>query len=268
MERMAPPPHPPPPRWGNGKVTRPAGNLLTRTLSTLILGPVVLLVIWLGGWPFQLLLCCASLIMYLEWKNMILRGVYHGKVEVKKWAIAWLFGGALYVIIPSLSLLFLRTGMAPCQQGWECPGDTTADAPMYLTFWLLLIVWATDIGAYAAGRTIGGPKLAPSISPKKTWAGFGGGMLAAALTAWLLSLSPRFSYTEAALSPLPVALGGALFAVISQAGDLFESWVKRRFGVKDSGNLIPGHGGLLDRVDGLMFAAPALTALIWIKATA
>jgi phosphatidate cytidylyltransferase len=246
----------------------PAGNLLARTLSTLVLGPVVLLIIWLGGWPFQLLLCCASLIMYLEWKNMVLVGISKKLIKVKIPAISWLLGGALYVILPVLSLLFLRTGLMPCQQGWECPGDTTMGAPMYLTFWLLLIVWATDIGAYAAGRTIGGPRLAPSISPKKTWAGLVGGMLSAALTAYLLALSPRFSYAEATLSPLPVAMGGALFAVISQAGDLFESWVKRRFGVKDSGNLIPGHGGLLDRVDGLMFAAPVLTALVWIKATA
>ena len=112
--------------------------------------------------------------------------------------------------------------------------------------WILLVVWASDIGAYAAGRLIGGPKLAPRISPNKTWAGLIGGVLAAAVT------SASFVATLDGADPGPASLLGGALAIVAQAGDLVESWVKRRFGVKDTGTLIPGHGGLLDRVDALL----------------
>jgi phosphatidate cytidylyltransferase len=123
---------------------------------------------------------------------------------------------------------------------------------------LLLIVWASDIGAYIAGRAIGGPKLAPAISPGKTWSGAAGGLLAAAtvgLCSGLLLGSPSMAWR-----PMVFA---SLTGIVSQAGDLFESILKRHFGVKDSGRLIPGHGGLLDRLDGVLTAslAAALLAL-------
>ncbi len=108
---------------------------------------------------------------------------------------------------------------------------------------LLLAVIATDIGAYFAGRSIGGPKIAPSISPSKTWAGLAGGMAGAAL---VLMLGRGNGMAAEAIG------GGAMLAIVAQAGDFFESWMKRRAGVKDSGKLIPGHGGLFDRVDGLL----------------
>lgn len=140
-----------------------------------------------------------------------------------------------YVAWPCLALLWLRYDAA---RGTE------------QVYWLLATIWATDTGAYAAGRTIGGPKLAPRISPKKTWAGLIGGVAAAALAGGL----------TAALVGLPHALGLAVVSMVvgawSQVGDLCESAMKRHFGVKDSSNLIPGHGGFLDRLDGLLFAAP------------
>ena len=122
--------------------------------------------------------------------------------------------------------------------------------------WLLIVVWTTDTAAYVVGRGVGGPRLAPSISPGKTWSGLGGGVIGASLasviTAWALG-SERW---------VQFAGLGAAFAVLAQLGDLAESALKRRAGVKDSGSLIPGHGGVLDRVDGLLLTAPALTVLV------
>lgn len=140
--------------------------------------------------------------------------------------------GAIYVCVPILTLLFLRGQ----------PGG------LLLAFWALGLVWATDIGAYFAGRAIGGPKLAPRISPSKTWAGLGGGVL--------LAIAFGFALHMLAGLPMRLAAGSGLLAVAAQAGDLFESWLKRRAGVKDSGTLLPGHGGVLDRLDGVVAAAP------------
>jgi phosphatidate cytidylyltransferase len=156
---------------------------------------------------------------------------------------AWLALGVLYVGLPCLALGWLR---AMPEEG----------RPTLL--WVLVLVWATDTGAYLAGRRIGGPKLAPRISPNKTWAGLFGGMAGAALVGLAAAaIEPR-------ISPWVAAALGAALAIVEQGGDLFESSVKRRFGVKDSSNLIPGHGGVLDRVDGLLSVSLAVAALSWI----
>ena len=144
--------------------------------------------------------------------------------------------GFLYIALPSFALLSLA---------WVW---------MALVLWVFVVTWATDILAYFAGRAIGGPKLAPRISPNKTWAGLIGGVAGAALGGWLLA---RWFEME----PLFLWLGGPMGAV-AQAGDLYESWVKRRAGVKDSGTLLPGHGGVLDRLDGLLAVALATTLLL------
>jgi len=146
-------------------------------------------------------------------------------------ARGFLFTGLLYAGLPAVALLWLR-------------GEDKGAA---LVLWVMGIVWATDVAAYFAGRAIGGPRLAPRLSPKKTWAGLAGGVLAAALAslAWGQALGWG--------APLPaLALAGAGLALLAQAGDLYESWLKRRVGLKDSGRLLPGHGGLMDRVDGLV----------------
>jgi phosphatidate cytidylyltransferase len=149
--------------------------------------------------------------------------------------------GVLYVTVPAIALLWLRH-------------DDAAGRANVL--FLLLAVWATDIGAYVAGRALGGPKLAPAISPGKTWSGAVGGVaVAAAFGCGAAALGqPGGQWWHAAA----VAAG---IAVIGQAGDLFESRLKRHFGVKDSGRLIPGHGGLLDRLDALLAVAPAAAVL-------
>lgn len=154
----------------------------------------------------------------------------------------WLLAAGLaYMAIPVLALWWLR----------QVPDDG-----LWLVLWLFLVVWATDIGGYAVGRKVGGPRLAPRISPGKTWSGLAGAMAAAALVSAVAGL------LLGAAQPAVLALLAAVLAVVAQIGDLTESAVKRKFGAKDSGALIPGHGGLLDRIDGLLAAAPALALIL------
>jgi phosphatidate cytidylyltransferase len=150
----------------------------------------------------------------------------------------WIAAGPLYIGLPAIALIWLR--------GHDEAGHE-------LIVWLLVTVWATDIGAYFAGRLAGGPRLAPRVSPNKTWAGLGGAVASAALIGLIAA-----GVDSAAPAAVPLAAAGAILAVVAQMGDLGESWVKRRFGVKDTGHLIPGHGGLFDRVDGLLAAAAVL----------
>ncbi len=152
-------------------------------------------------------------------------------------ATGWLAGGIIYAGVPSASLAFLRG---------------TDDSGLFATLVLFATVWATDIFAYFVGRSLGGPKLAPSISPGKTWSGAIGGLAAAVAAA----MAAAAWYGPVGNPVFPVVI--VLVSIWSQLGDLFESWVKRRFGVKDSGTMIPGHGGMMDRVDGLAAGATAL----------
>lgn len=162
--------------------------------------------------------------------------------------LAWLGFGLLYIGLAGIALLHLR-------------GDAAAGRAN--VFFLFLVVWASDIGAYLAGRRFGGPKLAPAISPNKTWSGALGG-LASAIVVGLIAAA---AVGPAGLAALHALLVAGLLGVISQMGDLFESWLKRRFQVKDSSGLIPGHGGLLDRLDGVLAAAPAAALLgLWLGA--
>ncbi|MES2095477.1 MAG: phosphatidate cytidylyltransferase [Pseudomonadota bacterium] len=151
----------------------------------------------------------------------------------------WLAGGALYVGLPILSLLLIR------QQ---------PEFGLYYTLWTLALVWTCDIGAYFAGKYIGGPKLAPAISPNKTWAGLIGGMVFATIFAIAMHVAVGLAWRLTLATPV--------LALVSQGGDLFESWLKRRAGQKDSGNLLPGHGGVLDRLDGLVPVAPLAAFLV------
>ncbi|HYZ42266.1 MAG TPA: phosphatidate cytidylyltransferase, partial [Stellaceae bacterium] len=138
---------------------------------------------------------------------------------------------------------------------WLAHDGPTGRAPL---LWVLAVVWATDIGAYAVGRTVGGPRLLPRWSPRKTWAGLAGGTLCAALAGWATAL--LFEISPA----LPLVLVSAGLAIVEQFGDFAESLAKRRFGVKDSSGLIPGHGGLLDRLDGLLAVIPVVALLMLI----
>ena len=155
-------------------------------------------------------------------------------------SIGWMAGGLVYGGLPAIGLVVLR----------QIP-----EAGILAVGWALTTVWASDIGAYAAGRAIGGAKLIPAISPNKTWSGAIGGIVAA--IAWSLGYYAVFGFTWIA-GPI---LTSIIASVTGQGGDLFESWLKRRFGVKDSGTLFPGHGGIMDRADAVILSTAVICVL-------
>jgi phosphatidate cytidylyltransferase len=264
--------------------TSKSGELRTRIISALVLAPVALGLAWIGGWPFAAMLAAASVAMALELGALLPGGNRVRRGLLVATALATVLSTALG--LPLVALLIGAAGLAFALANRLLKGDPVWPAlfafpylvlplasmiwlrldPEYgriALFWLLGVVWATDTFAYFAGRGIGGPKLAPRLSPNKTWAGLIGGMVGAALVGAAVSIVLTLG------SPLRLALVSAFLAVIAQAGDITESALKRRAGVKDSGKLIPGHGGILDRVDGLVTAAvgAALLSLIHGAAT-
>jgi phosphatidate cytidylyltransferase len=258
----------------------PPSDLPTRFAMGVAMIAVASLLTYFGGWPFRILATLAAAIMLVEYAALrgvarhwawvgglfaaiMLLGVaeYYYPVAAdvidmprldsfaaalglalllglasRRPVMAW---GFLYVVVPSFALVVM-SGL------WFA-----------LVFWVMVVTWATDIFAYFAGRSIGGPKLAPRLSPNKTWAGLIGGMAGAALCGWLgyrlFHLDALFPWT---------AWAGAPMAIVAQAGDLYESWEKRRAGVKDSGTLLPGHGGVLDRLDGMLAVSVATIAVL------
>jgi len=256
----------------------PASALTKRIASAAVMLPLALAALWFGGSVFLVLVGGAALLMLREWlrfadilpkpvplvllwlplalalamveeRDLLAAGVLALLFAVLLAAalrknMLWAVSGAAYVGLPCLCLVWLRSDL---EQG------------RLIVFWLLAVVWATDTGAYAFGRVIGGPKLIPAISPNKTWAGLLGGMCCAAAVGYGVTM------LEPGLPGARLALFAATVAVVSQAGDFFESGVKRHFGRKDSGSLIPGHGGVLDRLDGVLFAAPfvAICLVFW-----
>ena len=206
------------------KTTNSSNSLGPRIVSAAVLAPAVLALVYFGGWPFNALVGLMALILASEWARMV------GKRP------AWMVLGVLYIAFTCWALWRLRL-----DPQW---GRMTL-------FWLLAVVWGADTGGFIFGMTLRGPKLAPTISPNKTWSGFLGGTLTAAVGGWVVVATMKGD------AGLEIAFYSAAIGVASQMGDLFESWIKRRFGVKDSGAIIPGHGGLFDRVDGLVAAALA-----------
>lgn len=223
-------------------------ELQRRIITAVALSLTAILIIWAGGFLFQACIIFAAIAMYQEWERL-----------TADFGRRWQMAGYAYVIIPCTCLILLR------QMGFVqevSSGDETQHimwVSPFLVAFPILCVAATDIGAYVAGKLIGGPKLAPSISPGKTWAGLFGGIAAASVLGAFI----------APFSPYPQFIGtgfivGLVLACLSQLGDLFESWLKRRAGVKDSGVIFPGHGGILDRVDGHVIAIPVFTVLAWL----
>lgn len=252
-----------------------------RILSGLVLAPIAIGAFVAGGWVFDGLVAIAAMLMSWEWVRIAGNGVYGATGLVVSAIVlaaiaAWIAGAAEYVlaltVLGVIACLMIGRREAGRDVWWTAVGIvpiTVAacslmdlrDGPsgLYHVLWLVGAVWATDIGAYVAGKLIGGPRLAPRISPNKTWAGLAGGMVLAGL--W----GTAFGYaTETTGSGAIIAMSVAL-APISQAGDLGISVLKRRFGVKDASHIIPGHGGVLDRCDGLLLASPAIALLAWAK---
>lgn len=251
------------------------GDLGVRVVSAAVLIPAVLADVWAGGIWFNLFAALIGVLMALEWVTIVHRQdplqfalhaaaamaaallPFDAGITAALVAIAvltalsvllalrgdggrWRFLGVPYVSLPALALVLLRND---------------PDWGIAAIVWVMVTVWAADSLAYFAGRIIGGPKLAPRLSPKKTWAGLGGAMAGSAIAAIAVALA------IGAPSIAILAVLAALLAVVEQAGDLFKSAMKRHFGVKDSGRLIPGHGGVIDRVDGLV-AVACVAALI------
>ena len=242
-------------------------NLMLRVIAALVLAPAAVLVAYLGGWPWTTLVTLAAIGLYVEWLMIVgaareRRAVVAGGVALAVSGVCLAVGrvdASLLVVVIGLAAV---TIVAPARRHWTAAGYCYAAAAQMASALLrldqasgfaalmmvLLVVWGTDIGGYFAGRGIGGPKLWPRVSPKKTWAGAVGGFAAS------LVISGCFAALGVGKTG-PLLLLGAALSIASQLGDLLESAVKRQFGVKDSSHLIPGHGGLMDRLDGFVAAA-------------
>ncbi|MGF0537997.1 phosphatidate cytidylyltransferase [Agrobacterium sp. ES01] len=245
-------------------------ELKLRIYSGIVMMAVVISATWLGGISFRLLATLIGLLVYYEWSTICrlsersIRGHAFGWLSIVLVSANLLFGDDLltFPLLCGLTITALIPVFLRRWSGWQAGGisyaglsaislaairgeDALGFAAMLFVF---VVVWSTDILAYFVGRAIGGPKLAPSISPGKTWSGAIGGTVAGILGGSAVALS--FFQTVAPW----VIVVSLLLSIFSQIGDLFESFIKRRFGVKDSSHLIPGHGGVMDRVDGLVFA--------------
>lgn len=229
---------------------RKNADLPVRTASAVVMLAVAGGAVWFGGWVWALFVAAVATGVLWEWRS--LAGRFAGGPAQRG---LWNAAGFVYIACAAGMLLVLRSDLFPA----------------WTVLAVLLAVIATDVGAYFAGRSIGGPRIAPKISPSKTWAGLGGGIVGASLVVLALFALNDYVLTrgmdavivptgptgfwqsvdwgEAIAGALPL---GAATAIVAQAGDFFESWMKRRAGVKDSGRLLPGHGGLFDRVDGLL----------------
>jgi phosphatidate cytidylyltransferase len=243
-------------------------DLAKRAISALVMAALALGADWLGGWPFAAFWTVAAVVVLIEWEWIVLRRrlpIAIGAGAVIAAALLSAAGASLVaagvVIVGALCVYVLRRPEPGRHLGALGVVYAAAIAvPIILlredpslgpiaALYLFAIVWGTDVMAYFVGRSVGGPKLWPALSPKKTWSGFCGGVFfgaaAGALVLWSADLEVSF-----------VTIGlSLLLAIVSQGGDLFESWLKRRYGAKDASHLIPGHGGLMDRLDGFVAAA-------------
>ena len=267
-------------------------SLRTRTKSALIFAPVVLIVLYLGGWIFTLMIAAGAGVATFEWGRMVMIGsrpprlltrLAAGAVGISTLASGLYRDADGFVLNPILSFVFLMAltvlvfiyniarkgpsftqlmlgmlyvGFSMSVMIWLRNGS--ADG-LYHMLTLLFIVWASDIAAYFAGKAIGGPKLAPKISPKKTWAGFVGSSVGSAAVAAALACPGLLAYfnvhTAGNMGPFGYGVLGFVLGAFGQMGDLFKSIFKRHYGIKDMGTLIPGHGGLFDRIDALLLVA-------------
>jgi phosphatidate cytidylyltransferase len=246
-------------------------ELKQRIVSALVLAVIVLYATWAGGFPFRVVAALIAILVYYEWSTITRLGEKDFTAHAFAWLIIGLVAGIILfgddamlvpllgggVITAALLTLLRRNG------SWWLPGGILyaglsgislsairGDNQIGLVAMLFIfaVVWSTDIFAYFVGRAVGGPKLAPPISPGKTWSGAIGGTVAGVI---LSSLLTGLVFSRLAVWTVVIAF---VLSIASQVGDLFESFIKRRFGVKDSSRLIPGHGGVMDRVDGLVFA--------------
>lgn len=255
-----------------------SGSLKSRFITAILGLPVILIILWQGGLPFAILVAITCVIMGIEWINIISKEdrlaqiLLSGMIFLLALAGHDGFGTGLafygFGILISLGLsLLLGMKLSLVSGGFAYIGAAALslvllrniDGGFLLVFYIFWAVWATDVMAYVFGKTIGGPKLAPVISPNKTWAGLLGGVLGAVI------IGGAVSFFIPASSLTFLVIFSAFLAVISQIGDLFESSLKRKYNVKDSGGILPGHGGMLDRMDGMLAAAIAVFILLIVR---
>ncbi len=215
-------------------------SLTLRILSALILAPIVIAIIYFGGLAFMAMMTVIGVIGIFEWIRMI-----------KPFNLARVIFGILYVSLSIATMVWLRVGI---------------ENGLYYTLLFMLIVWGSDIAAFFTGKTFQGPKLAPKISPKKTWSGFigssvGAGLIAAGFACPMVMELFKVENIIGNWGYISLFIMGFILAMFGQAGDLFISIVKRTYNVKDTGNVIPGHGGILDRIDALLLVAPIFAAI-------
>jgi phosphatidate cytidylyltransferase len=252
------------------------GDLGERVASGIVMALLAVGAVVSGGWPFVLFWAAAAVGIFWEWTAIVAAGTVAARVVgVAALIAAALAAGTGQIYAAAMALAAGVAGVAaacaPGRRGWAAAGVVYAGialiAPMVLRrdqefgllamLFLFAVVWSTDILGYFVGRAIGGPRLAPPISPKKTWSGACGGALGA------LAAGIAVVHIAGDTALLPAACVAFVLSIASQGGDLFESAVKRRFGVKDASHLIPGHGGLMDRLDGFI-AASGVAALVGI----
>lgn len=206
----------------------PKNNTKQRVISSIFLLPIAVYAIFFSKSLFLLLVIAMAILMTIEWIDMT-----RNSSDEKRWRVI----GFFYILIPLYSVYKLRL----------INND--------IVFWMFSIIWVTDIFAFFSGRILGGKKLAPDISPNKTWSGLFGGVIASAVIGFISA----FMFSGGVIFFVVVSI---VLSLIEQVSDLIESKFKRIFGVKDSGNIIPGHGGVLDRLDGMMLTAPAVLFLV------
>jgi phosphatidate cytidylyltransferase len=218
---------------GSDPATSGPSNLALRIASSAVMAPATIFVAWLGGWPFVLFWTLAACVVLWEW-TMLARGAAPPPTQTR--FAGWMLAGLIYAGILLLGPVALRRD---------------PEFGFTAILFLFAVVWITDIAAYFTGRALGGPKLWPAVSPKKTWSGAIGGVLGAVAAGLLV-----VKLMGLGIAPMLVIVAAGL-SIVSQGGDLLESSIKRHFGAKDASQLIPGHGGLMDRLDGFLTAVLA-----------
>jgi len=265
----------PGPADSSGAITPGNRELALRICSALVLVPLAIGTAYLGGWSFAIFWSLAAIGVFWEWSALVAGNGRRPSLMIGGTALlvslVLAAGDRLLGAIVAIAIGIVGIApLAPAQyRGWVAGGVPYAGAiglaPIVLrsdsrygfvaVMLLFAVVWTTDIVAYFLGRLIGGPKLLPRVSPKKTWSGAISGLIAAVLVALAVAKAAGLS------GLISIALVAAILSAVAQAGDLFESQLKRRFGAKDSSHLIPGHGGLMDRLDGFVFAAAVATLI-------
>ncbi len=258
-------------------------NLLMRIISALVMLPIAIYIILNGGLIYFVLISLLTVLILFEWngicENKSLSVVFWMQAICSILLMLQVIWGSPYIFLSSISSLVTIIAAAylvNAKIGWAVLGFTYAvvpsisflllyeDAGGEVVLWMMIVIWSMDTGAYFAGKNIGGPKMSPKISPNKTWSGLIGGTITAMVTGYLYAYFVRdYNILLFESASILLILSG-LFAILSQLGDLAESALKRKFDVKDSGALIPGHGGIMDRVDGVLFVAPAVVLAVYL----